>query len=158
MIGQDEIIASFILVLKREGASIKTQKGYIADIKDFLNWISTNTTVSSTDHAINVTGGITKTIIEKYLHSQLEEQKSVATVNRRLSTLRMFFATIGIGSKNPTDGITNVDQQTITDPRFAEAISYWETHLATRGYDKTKTTERLTIIRDFLNWKSQHST
>lgn len=158
MIGQEEIIALFTSFLQREGASEKTQKGYIADLKDFIDWLETHTDIQADMPVKLAMNGITQPVIKSYLKNLLENNKSIATVNRRLSTLRIFFTSakdIGMTATNPTLDIVNVTTDQPSDPAIAETLAYWQTHLSTKGYEKSELSERITLIRDFLTWKKQ---
>src|SRR5436190_10772307 len=86
MIDQTNFETSFRSYLISQGSSTKTQKNYGADVHDFLSWITSHTPSQDLPEK-----AITPIDVQSYLSALLKEQKTVATINRRLSSLRVFF-------------------------------------------------------------------
>lgn len=160
MIGKDELITSFIQSLVRDGASSKTQKSYAADLKDFFLWLTTCLEFQGTFDLQKTVQNLESKDIKAYLENLVAENKSIATMNRRLSTLRAFFTftnSSGFTRINPTQGIPNVLAEIASeDLAITEALSYWNTHLNHKGLDIESVSKRMDLVKDFLTWKKAH--
>ena len=100
--------------LIKQGLSEKTQKNYRMDVRNFFEWLH----LQPQTHAIpdvptqkDVLRLITAETLESYKHTLIDQQIPFATINRRLSSLRLFFqftAISGWGTENPIETIRNV--------------------------------------------------
>ena len=113
---------TFLGFLQEQGASEITQKNYRTDIKNFFNWIITTAqndeSVARTTEQKGLLRQITIELLENYKRSQVLAHVPIATINRRLSTLRIFFRCAishGWVSEDPTKYLTNL-------PKSPEAI------------------------------------
>lgn len=151
MIEQDEIISHFASYLTQQGSSKKTQKNYCADIEDFLSWVSTELSISE----LSV---VKKSEIEKYLESQKALGKSVATMNRRLSSLRVFYTfltTSKPNQQNPMEHISNVVVDEVV-LQHQQVIQAYEAKLRGEGKNPSAVSNHKTVVVEFLKWIKRH--
>lgn len=104
----------FLQFLKRQQLSAITIKNYIVDIRVFFNWLnnSVNTGKIALQEAEKPLQRITGEIIDLFKQS-ISMQTPTATINRRLSALRMFFQFALIEHKimeNPMLHIRNISR------------------------------------------------
>ncbi|BBH54749.1 tyrosine-type recombinase/integrase [Fluviispira sanaruensis] len=85
-IGNEKLLKDFQVHLENQGASLKTQKDYLNDVKNYLNWLWEKKVYSPDE--------ITFITINKFRDERLEKT-SPATVNRNLTALRKFYDCLG---------------------------------------------------------------
>ena len=144
MIDQDLLNKNFKEYLQLQGSSLRTQKGYLFDLNHFLNWLS--------QQNINI-DQTTKQTVEAYIKS-LTDTKSTATVNRILSTLRVFFQYLTDKKfilNNPVIEISNIKQQQPLK-HFSTIISAYEAKLKHEGILSGQAAHQKTVVNDFLTW------
>lgn len=147
MIIQEKIITAFSKYLTTEGSSIKTQKNYLADVKDFSSWLE-QMNVKKTVKEIK------KETIQGYIENLENQSKSVATINRRLSSLRMFFTFMiqqHIVDSHPLEHISNLSGDSIEQTHKALFAAY-EAKLKQQGKNTTETTYSKHVVSDFIRW------
>ena len=121
---QGFIERTFIGFLQEQGASEITQKNYRTDLRHFFNWIITTGQKSNLSTQDTPQQGllkqITTDVLEQYKRDQILNQVPVATINRRFSTLRMFFKCAAVQGwiiDDPTQYLTNIPKPTeLTKP------------------------------------------
>ncbi len=147
MIDQALLNSQFKNFLQQEGASEKTQKNYSADLEDFFTVLKKHSTFQTVED-------ITEEDITWYINETLNNGKSVSTINRRLSTLRVFFKfiqTIHPHAVNPMQRISNLIHQDDSIPHI-ELVKAYESTLITKGVQPTNIHRHKTVISDFLKW------
>jgi len=101
----DNYRQEFKQYLIAEKKSSNTIRNYLSDLRHFFGWLS----VDYGDLRLNQVGS---EIIEAYRQSLIEDETPTKTINRRLSTLRLFFKfciSQNWIKKNPAKKITNFD-------------------------------------------------
>lgn len=106
--------------LLHQGASPITRKNYRADLGQFLGW--TNEVIASTaptalDSHQSFLRTISPELLERYKREQSINKTPVATINRRLSTVRAFMKCAGLQgwiTQNPAEGLLNVKEGSTT--------------------------------------------
>jgi len=97
---------AFLDFLIKQNVSRITRNNYISDLRHFFRWLSPlPPTTLSTD------------ILEQYKQSQIYQYIPIASINRRLSTLRKFFACAaknGWTTTNPTTTLSNITKTKAT--------------------------------------------
>ncbi|MCJ7826017.1 site-specific integrase, partial [Patescibacteria group bacterium] len=121
----------FTAFLTEKQTSGKTQKNYQMDVAQFLAWLRTEDTVPASPDASSPRveaglGGppkvedqdlcqwVTKDTIENYIRSLTGTRTPIATINRRLSSLRLFFQFAvheGWIDQNPMVSIRNINNK-----------------------------------------------
>jgi site-specific recombinase XerD len=147
MIDQDKYISFFSNYLSKEGSSEKTKKNYLADLLDFFSWLNTTN--------ISALGQTSESEIHQYLAFLQEQGKSVATINRRLSTLRMFFKACTqnqIVQNTPTDNIHNLEQSSGIIGEHKVVLDSWQQHLSKRGVNRFGIQDHINVVSEFLEW------
>lgn len=152
------ILEDFTAYMSSQGASEKTKANYRVDINHFLTWIRKSSNFphhswqrgNSTDQELLSHTG--KALIEEYIQDQNHHQTPVATINRRLSALRMMyqFLTTSCGLiSSPIEAVKNLS----SDPMkaFAPLIKSF----CNQDTDPTFTKEeKIALIEDFISWRT----
>lgn len=155
---QAKLIAAFITFLRLEGTSIKTQKNYTTDVQHFNNWavltIQNTHGIIPQNHFIFL-NFISSDIIEGYKAYLRSHHTPIATINRRLSALRMFFRCCvheGFTDKNPTINIANISQSSISSDPIDQLLAKWKSHLHTNGTPSVTVKRYTDDVKEFLAW------
>lgn len=149
---QDILTELFARFLRANGASTKTIKNYVHDLNHFLGWVDDKTTSQESVEAF--VQSIHASTIESYKNAQRVEKIPAATLNRRLSSLRMFFRACidsGFIKANPTQDIANVSQ----DKSVVLILENFCTDLQRDGASKSTIRNYLADIKHFLTWIEQ---
>lgn len=149
MIDQAALILEFKKFLQSEGSSEKTQKNYVADLEDFFTVLHSSKLITTLDQLSEAT-------IQEYIRTILDQGKSIATVNRRLSTLRIFFKCVQakkLTIHNPMQHIANLQNEEETIPHL-HIVKAYEATLRTKGISNI--THHKTVVADFLRWVNKH--
>lgn len=143
----------FSTYLIKQNASEITRKNYLTDIKNFFTWLNTcitNGSIKLLEHAEKPLSRITTEIVETYKRSLITSKTPIATINRRLSALRMFFQFALIEHKvtdNPMILVRNIPR---TDaPNETDILD-----AALSVYAKEKSAKQADIddIKTFFSW------
>lgn len=157
---QAELVSQFEVFLKAQNASPKTQKNYLSDVRKFLSWAVTTipdaNALPDPKHE-SLIKLLSTDILEGYKASLVHEHTPIATINRKLSTLRMFFrCAIHLGwiHDNPIEHVSNLPRpkKPITQDGIEEILSLYEQELAGKEMSKKKKTKALDDIRTFVSW------
>jgi len=143
----------FSTYLIKQNASEVTRKNYLMDIRNFFKWLNTcitNGSIALQENAEKPLARITNEIIETFKRSLITSQTPVATINRRLSALRMFFQFAVIEHKiteNPMMLVRNI-------PRTEAPNETNSLDEALDAYAKQKNTKQADIddIKTFFSW------
>lgn len=155
----EELLVSF---LTQEGASRKTQKNYLSDIRDFFSFLLTNGDMQEVTQSVLT--GVTINDIDSYLSFLLSGRTSSTGV-RHLSSLRTFFRALvqsGICKENPADEYYKNKQKQNKEALPSEIESTlllsWEVERIKAGHIPHRVKTDVTHVRDFIIWiKRQHS-
>jgi integrase/recombinase XerC len=146
----------FISFLERQKVSKKTIINYRMDIHHFFSYAKEKIPIITIQTSPQ---SLVKCIehhqIEAYKQSQLDNNIPQATINRRLSTIRMFFKACderGLLSVNPMLDISTIPKiqtkEQITDPVIRE----FERDLARDGASKVTIKNYAADVKRFLEW------
>ena len=111
---QDILKPAFFSFLTAQGASRKTQKNYWSDVAAFISWfIAAASSVRDVQHTSPslLLQALSPNHINNYVSHLLQAKISQATINRRLSSLRIFFnccLQMSWLSYHPMEGIANI--------------------------------------------------
>jgi site-specific recombinase XerD len=147
---QAKIISQFRHFLHQEGASLRTQKNYLFDVNDFIAWLEINQ--PETDLTMT-----TKLMINGYIQHLQNQGKSISTINRKLSSLRILFTSLiqaQIMSSNPMNGVINLDPDQLLLPH-RPLLQAYEANLKQTGIQTIDRIHHKTIVTDFLRWVSR---
>lgn len=155
---QAELIVIFSKFLHREGTSVKTQKNYGTDLHHFLNW--TLLTIKNThgitpQNHVTLLSLVTTDLIEAYKLYLQHHHVPHATINRRLSALRIFFRCCiaeGWIEDNPAARVANITQSPNFSTPAERIVSYWKTHLRKTGTPPATIKRYADDVTEFLRW------
>ncbi len=153
---QRELISLFERFLQAAGASAKTQKNYVSDLRHFFTWFTTvietkGQSITSTNEFVLAIDIIT---VLMYKQALWETQTPVATINRRLSTLRSFFdctTQANITQTNPLSSLENIEKNTDLKLQNQNIIKQYlsQSHV---DIDRLSTLKTTAHIEEFLIW------
>lgn len=148
----------FSAFLSRTGASKITVKNYLADLRNFLSWLFATLAESSVTRDItgpqSLLRTVTPEVVDSYKRSAILAKTPVATINRRLTTLRTFFqcAVIeGWVTDNPTIGLQNIPNsvKSLSDASINTLLADYMTQMQRENrWVPTDDSD----LREFLTW------
>ena len=155
---------AFIDFLTADGASEKTRNNYRSDLRHFMGWtiftiISRGFPTPQTH--LDFIKLINADLLMNYKLYLLDNKIPAATINRRLSAIRMFFRcclSYGWTANNPTITITNVAG--VPHPqenKMQQILAHWRKDLEQDGASKSTIKNYLTDVRKFLEWRASGS-
>jgi site-specific recombinase XerD len=149
---------AFDTFLTNQGVSQKTKTNYKSDLNHFLGWFAgiLDKSFAKLDTKVNsFLNPITPQLLTEYRDSLTLALVPAATINRRLSTLRMFFRCT-IENKwmnsNPTDGLQNIQKETTPELTQEDLLTKFEAALASEGAAQTTVKNYSSDVSQFLNW------
>jgi site-specific recombinase XerD len=154
---QSKLEAFFQSFLVSNNKSNKTIVNYKSDLKHFLSWLND----FFLKLEINFSGEtdlllqILPQTINDYLNWQKNSHIPIASINRRLSSIRLFFLaakTLGLINSDPTETISNVTELPKTRPKSDTIINKFEAALRDEGAAKSTVKNYSTDIENFLYW------
>lgn len=143
----------FSTYLIKQNASEVTRKNYLMDIRNFFKWLNTcitNGSITLLENTEKPLARITTEIIETFKRSLITSQTPVATINRRLSALRMFFQFAIIEQKiteNPMTLVHNISRIDGLDD-----INSLDTVLDAYAKKKNVSPADIDDIKTFFSW------
>jgi len=143
----------FSSYLIKQNASEVTRKNYVADIKNFFKWLNNAVSTGSItlrEEVEKPLRTITTEIIELFKRSLITTQTPTATINRRLSALRMFFQFAMIEHKiieNPMLLVRNIPRNDALNN-----VSTLNAALERYAQDKKATPSDIDDIKTFFSW------
>ena len=153
---QDFLAGTFQRFLIAQKASEKTRVNYIGDLKQFLNWLmnSAHTIHKPLSSHLDLLKLASNDLVENYKRSMLLDHVPVATLNRRLSALRMFFRCVmsqGWLNENPMEFIANIPKEQTLD--FNDLLTRIDHYVQSEyiHHSQNQKTERATLV-EFINW------
>ncbi len=149
---------SFIEFLTGQGASEKTRNNYRSDLRHFVGWtmltiISTGLP-NPTTH-LDFVHLISPDLLHNYKLYMVENTIPTATINRRLSTIRMFFRcclTHGWITHSPAETLINIRDDHKNNAPLSAILTHWKQDLEKEGASKSTIKNYLTDVRKFLEW------
>lgn len=152
---------SFKAYLKVKGASQNTVKNYLVDLNHFLAWLEL--TLRGQNIALDrslpelFSRYFEPNYLAKYKNYLVQNQLPVATVNRRLSTLRTFggFCLSQAWIKeNPAKKLTNVglEQKTVDSRQKTKILEEFRSSLENEKASPMTIKNYLADIKNFLTW------
>lgn len=155
---QSVIEFNFEIFLKRHGCSDKTRRNYRSDLRNFFDWLI-QTILSTQFTHLNVGHLVQATTIESisgYKISLTESSTPHATINRRLSAVRMFCECAVENSwmqTNPAAVVPNVVSKKLSAIETdSQMLKDFETYLKSGGAARTTIRSYINDIREFLTW------
>ncbi len=143
----------FVQFLTRKGASEKTRRNYKSDIRHFLGWaqltIESSVGTAPKTHT-EFLSFLTPTVVATYKTYLLTNHVPVATVNRRLSTIRNFFRFCkqeNLMKKNPAESLEGISSVNL--------IGEFEKKLAQDGASPQTIRQYAYDVKEFLAWLEQ---
>ena len=142
--------------LKTQKISSVTVKNYVADIKNFLNWLAAKTSIKYQVAGKSIFGLLTLETIEEYKSDLNTKQIPLSTINRRLSALRKF-GQFGVSqgwlTKNEAILAENLRSSLVdTQPPSKKILTEFRKHLEKEEISPISIKNYLSDLRHFLSW------
>lgn len=146
----------FRYYLKTQKASSVTIKNYVADIRNFLDWLANKTGIRYQVAGKSIFGLLTQETIEEYKKDLANKHTPLSSINRCLSALRKF-GQFGISrgwlAKNEASQVKNLrkspfDRQLPNERILAE----FRRHLEAEKVSQITIKNYLSDLRHFLSW------
>ncbi|MCL4360038.1 site-specific integrase [Patescibacteria group bacterium] len=162
----------FETFLIRKKVSEKTRKNYKSDLRHFFSWAShTNESLPLPNTAPHLPSGETEKLtlyiaairaehIAAYIRDSQRARTPLATINRRLSSLRMLYRFAeeeGWIHENPMNCVRNVRGQENGRENPRDLINAFSRYLAEEGASKTTVRTYTADAADFLTWLAAQS-
>jgi site-specific recombinase XerD len=115
---EEDILARFEEYLVSGGMAPATIANYLADIRDFSCW------VNGLHHPETSLLDVTADHVRRYCQSLRRQERSAATINRRLQAVRKFYdfgRQVGISSHNPARDVERLDERSADSPHILSA-------------------------------------
>ncbi len=160
---QDILESSFAEFLVSKKHAVKTQKNYRSDIRHFFSWITLTIQSQNLDIPQSHTQFlqlITPSLLAKYKHFLLVNHVPTATINRRLSSIRLFceFAKYnGWRPDNPAVTLTNVPMESKPKDELGQLLEQFRSDLARDGASNVTIKNYTSDVAQFLKWVSSNS-
>lgn len=157
---QDILLQTFQRFLLDEKVSEKTRVNYLADVRHFLTWLigsflpKKNPILSHTD----LLKLVSKDLMENYKRTMTLEHTPVSTVNRRLSSLRMFFRCVmnhAWLSDNPMEYIANIPKADTGNVAQINSIIHRFISEDLKEESEKQINYR-TYLQEFFDWLETH--
>lgn len=142
--------------LKTQKISSVTIKNYVADIRNFLDWLAVKTGVRYQVAGKSTFGLLTQETIEEYKTDLVNKHTPLSSINRRLSALRKF-AQFGINHgwlvKNEASQVRNL-QATLADQQSPnkKVLAEFRKHLEREKVSQITIKNYLSDLKHFLSW------
>ncbi len=142
--------------LKSQKASSATIKNYVADSKNFLDWIAVKTGIKYQVAGKAIFGLLTQETVEEYKADLASGKTPLSTANRRLSALRKF-GQFGVAQgwleKNEAILVANLaSTKTKDQPAKEKALEGFKRHLEKEKVSQLTIKGYLSDLRHFLSW------
>jgi len=147
----------FSSYLVKQKTSEITRKNYLADLRNFFKWLMNSVQTGNVTLQSNATKplqSITTEIVELFKRTLVLTKTPTATINRRLSALRMFFQFAMIENKvsdNPMTLVRNIPRN-----EALNNVSTLEAALAQYTRETYATPTDIDDITSFFSWYSDH--
>ena len=149
----------FIEFLTAEGASKKTQKNYLYDVKNFFEWLTTHSEITNINQAS--LSRIKSHHIARYIHSLNQTQKSATTV-RHLSAIKTFFQACIISAfitENPASTYSDTEHRIQREGLIYQLeLKEWEIAQIKSGANSTSIDGDLHHVTEFIHWINHYKT
>lgn len=147
--------------LVEQHISAITRKNYRSDLRNFFNWIVE--IIRGTDQKLPETlekliARITTEQLEDYKRELLLDKTPQATINRRLSSLRMLFRFGGAHgwiTENPMLFIRNISITSPAEKSKQNLLANFREALTAEGSSKITVKNYVADVSEFLDWLSQ---
>jgi site-specific recombinase XerD len=161
---QSKIELDFSEYLITKKVSEKTISNYKSDLHHFLSWFvdfCDKQQAPVTNSVSEFLKLISPAILEEYKNEQLTAQNSPSTINRRLSTLRMFFTSCleaKLIESDPSAEITNINTVKDSQDNLSNILNAYTQALIKDGASASTIKNYVGDIDDFLKWITTNST
>jgi len=162
---QSILFSPFVTYLSSCGTSKKTVTNYLSDVKSFFQWLVSSILVVGQTETIepkSLISTIKSETIENFKHTLLLEHVPIATINRKLSSLRLFFRFALIEqmtTTNPIEHVANIPKIKplfgLSEDNLAHILLEFDSYQSFMNSDKD-TSHVISDIRDFLYFHSKY--
>lgn len=147
----NETLQGFQITLRNSSLSDKTIRNYLSDLSHFSTWVAT--LVGTT----NFIPYLSSTIVEKYKSSMSESGAPIRTINRRLSTIRLFGKYLheqGVLPTNPAGNLSNLDLP--EENEHEQLLSEFKKHLEEQKVSEKTMRNYVSDVRSFLSFSIEY--
>jgi len=130
-------------LIKSKGVSPATVKNYLADLRHFLSWLD------------NSPSSITSKKIREYKNFLLTKKHAKSTINRKLSTLRVFCQfgqQNGVIRKNLSEDLPNLSVKRSSEKEIHDLISKFGAYLKKKRASRNTIKNYTADIRQYLEF------
>lgn len=153
----ENIFNNFLI---EQHVSAITRKNYRSDLRNFFNWIIE--TIQSTDKNLpqnleQLIARVSTEQLEDYKRELLLNQTPQATINRRLSSLRMLFRYAQIKNwitDSPMLSIRNIAITSPVEKSKHKLMANFKDSLTAEGASEITVKNYLSDVSEFLDWLS----
>ncbi len=154
---QAKLEKEFSEFLSEKRSSKKTIKNYLTDLRNFLTWIAKSIWVETTEpqNIQDFVTSISKETITAYVKSQSVSHTPEATINRRLSALRIFWTYLTAHNytrSTPFTDIANVLPHSKKAVSKISILGAFEQALQQEGAAITTVRHYTNDVEQFLIW------
>lgn len=141
--------------LKSQKVSPITIKNYVADIRNFLNWLAAKTGVKYQVAGKSIFNLLTQETVEEYKADLTNKHTPLSSINRRLSALRKF-GQFGINQgwlvKNEVSQVKNLQVPVDYQLPNEKILIEFKKHLKAEKISQITIKNYLSDLRHFLSW------
>ena len=146
---------TFNSFLKAGKVSEKTKINYKSDIKHFFGWMMVHVNITDINSIPlkTILIKLTPQAIHNYINWQKENSTPMSTINRRLSSIRMFIKCAkahGLISSNPMKNITNLKSTHKKQVTIGTLLNDFGKHLESEGASKSTIRHYLADVKHLL--------
>ncbi|HUV42423.1 MAG TPA: site-specific integrase [Patescibacteria group bacterium] len=139
--------------LESQKVSSVTIKNYVADINNFLNWLTKKTGIKYQVAGKGIFNLFNQQTIEEYKTDLIAKNTPLSTINRRLSALRKF-GYLGLSqgwlNKNELSQVKNL--RFSTKHPYQGVLIKFKRHLERQEASQITINNYLSDLRHFLSW------
>ena len=152
----------FLRFLHASGASKRTQENYKTDIRHFFVWLVSflhDRGEILPRPEIRILETVTPETVDVFKTSLSIKQTPDATINRRLSSIRLFLKFCQDNQwirDNPTESLRNIPKRRMRNKAIEETVGAFRNRLLAEGVSESHADAARNVVHDFLVWLEYH--
>lgn len=148
----------FVSYLEHVGSSVKTQKNYRSDLNHFFSWIMNSSFKNTLEYTSSIEQFVSlmgQDVLAGYRNFLLTSGTPTSTINRRLSSIRIFFECCkhyGWLSDNPAKSLLNVQNPSSHQDKKISLLTQFAKELESEGASQKTIKNYVSDVKQFLFW------